>query len=618
MPYALVQNVLSCILLCLLCFTFTGIGLLLLKSLPIRTSPGQAVFLGLASGMGLTGYLVFSLGSLLLLSPTPIYILLLLLLLAACGGWKGAATKGAFRDLAPQGWPEKTACAGTVILLVLAFLLALTPEIGKDALAYHLAVPKIFLQQHGFCFVPGNYFANTPFHTEMLYLVGLFLHGDVLAKGIAFLALPATLLGIRQFSLSHARNEYPWFAMFAFAVIPSIFELSHMAYADLYLALYSMAAVYTFLTWYNGGEKSWLFLCALFTGLAASCKYSALLLPFLASLGVLWKYRRSTELGPALRELSLYLACAIVFTAPFYLKNWVLTGNPVYPFMFQFWGGKGLDAELARLLNLLYKYMGMGRSWSDYLLLPWNMSVHAQMNSTRFDGIIGPMFLISLPFLLGVRKIALEVKLIMFYCLAGFLFWASASQDIRYLTSVLPFLALLSAIILTRYRERKGLFALLGAAMACCLAFNAYLVTKDFLRIRPLAAALGIEGRDAFLGRSLSPYGMYRFGNQALPPDAKVYLVYMKNYLFLCDRACYADSMIQDYTLRKVLDAAKSPEEVRDRMKGLGFSHIMYDEVYITGERSLLSPGEKELFSNYRNKYLSLLKNEGSYYLYRL
>ena len=45
-------------------------------------------------------------------------------------------------------------------------MLVLTPEIGKDALIYHIGVPKMFLAHHGIYFIPGNIFANYPFFTR--------------------------------------------------------------------------------------------------------------------------------------------------------------------------------------------------------------------------------------------------------------------------------------------------------------------------------------------------------------------------------------------------------------------------------------------------------------------
>ncbi len=121
-----------------------------------------------------------------------------------------------------------------------------------------------------------------------------------------------------------------------------------------------------------------------------------------------------------------------------------------------------------------------------------------------------------------------------------------------------------------------------------------------------------------FLSRTLPPYPMYRFVNQALPPDARVFLIYMKNYTFLCDRDCYADAMFEAHTLQKILRQAASPSEVRDRLKTEGFTHLLYDEFYLLGDPSPLSPEEKNLFISFREMHCTLVRQSDPYRLDRL
>ncbi len=175
------------------------------------------------------------------------------------------------------------------------------------------------------------------------------------------------------------------------------------------------------------------------------------------------------------------------------------------------------------------------------------------MDSPQFDGILGPIFLLTLPFLAGLRRWETPVRVILVYALLTFLFWASSAQQIRYLIPLFPLLALVTGAIMTRYRNRKRIFALLLCIVAASLAFNGYHIIREFMKIAPLRVAVGIESRDEFLSRTLPHYPMYRFVNRNLPPDARVFLLYMKNYTFLCDRDCYADSMFEAHTLQKIL-----------------------------------------------------------------
>jgi hypothetical protein len=612
---------LTLLFLLLLAFAFTGTGLLVLKTVQVAPdSMGERLFLAYALGAGVAGYAVFALAAGQFLYPAPLYLIIALLFALACTGWRGVEVTAALRVWRPpRGWIERGALALLLLFLGAAFLLALTPEIGKDALLYHLAVPKLYLRHHGFYFIPGNAFANYPFHTEMLFLLALFLQGEILAKLLAFAVVPVILLGIRQFAMHRMeQNAYPYLSMLLFFLIPSVFQLAHMAYIDLYIALYAMGAVITFCNWYRERLAGWLILCAVFTGLALACKYSTLLFPSLGVLGVAWSHRKSEESGPVLRDLALFLGVAFLVGCPFYLKNWVLTGNPLYPFMYGIFGGKGWNPELGRLYDGLFMYLGMGRGWLDYLLLPWNVSVHARMDSVYFDGFIGPLFLIVLPFLAGIRNIEPSVRITLLFCALNFLFWATSSQNIRYLSPLFPFLALTTGMVLTAYRPQKGVAILLGLVTAGCLAFNGFQIARDFMRIRPLGVISGGESRDEFLSRSLSVYPIYRFANENLPADARIFLVYAKNWTFLLERECYADSMFEHYTLKKILAASATPAEVYKRLKEKGFTHIMYDPSYVTGVKSMLSPEEIALFAAFRDKFLILLKRDRYYSLWRL
>lgn len=614
---------LSVVLLAGFFFMVTGCGLFVMKWFrTVSFSPGERLFLGYGIGAGLIGYGVFALAALQLLYAVWLTTFLSLVSLVAIAGWRSSGIISAICAFRlPQSPAERVALTILCTLLGTLFFLTLTPETGKDALIYHLGVPNLYLKKHGFYFIEGNVFSNLPFHTEMLFLLGLFLHGDILAKGIAFLALPFIMLGMGVFVANRmAKNEYPFLCMLVFAMIPSVFVLAHTAYIDLYVAFYALSLIYAFTGWHERQERAWLVLCAFFAGLAISCKYSALFFPFPVILGILWRHRSEEEARRALRDIFTFLLVTVAVSSPFYLKNWAMTGNPLYPFMYQIFGGRGIDAEFARLFDILYKFMGMGRGWLDYMLLPWNLSFRAEMNSVRFDGVLGPIFLLVLPFLFGVRqRLEIPLKIMLTFSIAFFLFWASSSQDIRYLSPVLPLFALMTGSVLTYYRGRNRLvFLALFFAILFGLVWNARYIARDIKNIRPVGVVMGTESKEEFMNRSLSHYAMYDFMNAHLPADAKVYLIYMRNLIFLCERECYADSMYEQYTLQKILTASTSPADVYQSLKARGFTYLAFDRVYVTGSKSLLTSEQIALFKAFQGKYLTLLHTSWTNELYLL
>jgi len=602
----------------------TGTGYTLLNKTGITfNDAGEAVFYSLGLGLAGMAYAVFILGILQAIYPTSIYALMAVFaVIGLMGCFRMKRQMPILGTWSPRSMQERLACFILAICLVALFLLELTPEIGKDALIYHLAVPKLFIQHHGFYFIEGNVFANYPLFGEMLYIIGLTLQNDILAKFIHFILLLAILLGtgvfIRRQTGAHA---LPFLGMLIFLSVPSVFITAHMAYNDLFVVYYSLGAFFAFISWTEKNGKGWLILCGLFSGLAVACKYTALLLPFLGTLGVLWNaQRRRLPARKAAGDFSIYAVCLVLAGCPFYIKNWIVTGNPVYPFLFSIFGGRGWDSDQARLYDIFVYSLGMGKEPLDYLLLPWNVSLRAKMDSPQFDGIVGPIFLLILPFALGLRRLPRATKIILIYCLCVLAFWAASAQQIRYLMLVLPLLSIVIVVILSYYREQqcKALSAVIFLLISVSLAYNFYYIARDFQKIRPLPVISGLENREDFLKRSIPSYGMYSFANRHLPNDAKIFSIFMKNYGFLCDRSFYADAMFESHTLQKILSSSHDSQQVRTALNKRGFTHIMYDANYVTGDWSTLAPREKELFAAFRNEYLTYLNEDRSYLLYQI
>jgi hypothetical protein len=620
MRATLVQQGVTIFFLAGWCLITTGVGRLCLSAAAIRlASRGEGLFLSAGIGITITGYAVFLLGVTGSLDPSGIHLLLISLAFISAAGWSRTLRTAPAAPAGRSVW-DLPAAVVLGILLLAGFFLVLTPEMGKDALIYHLAVPKLYLLHHGFYFIPGNVFAGYPLLGEMHYLLALFLQNDILAKTMNYAVLCGILLGMGLFARFLLREHaLPALSMLIFLSIPSVFAVSHMAYNDLFVTFFTLAAFYSFLRWSEQGMTAWLILCGVFSGSAAACKYTALLLTPFGCLGILWcSSRRKAETLQALRLLALYAAAALIAGSPFYLKNWLMSGNPFYPFFYGIFGGRGWDGDQARLYDLFIQNLGMGRSLLDYLLLPWNLSLRAKMDSPQFDGILGPIFLLILPFLAGLRHWETPVRLLLIYVLLTFLFWASSAQQIRYLIPLFTVLAIVTGAILTRYRCRKRIFVLLLCLVAGSLAFNGYHIVRDFMKISPLRVAVGIESRDDFLSRTLPPYRMYRFIHRNLPPNARVFLLYMKNYTFLCDRDCYADSMFEAHTLQMILREESFADGVRNRLKAMGFTHLLYDGIFLLGEPSLLSAEEKSIFMDFQERYLRCVRQEGHYHLYRL
>jgi hypothetical protein len=348
------------------CLVTMGVGRLCLSSTAIRfASRNEGLFLSAGTGLVIAGYAVFLLGVTGSLAPSGIALLLISLALLSVAGWLRPIRTAPAMPAGHFVW-ERLAAVLLGILLLANFLLTLTPETGKDALIYHLAVPKLYLLHQGFYFIPGNVFAGYPLLGEMHYILALFLQNDILAKAMNYAVLCGILLGMGLFARHVLQNQqFSGVSMLIFVSIPSVFAVSHVAYNDLIVTFFTLAAIYSFFRWSEDRLTTWMILCGLFSGSAAACKYTALLLTPLGCLGILWfAHRRKAESIPALRLLALYAAAAFIAGSPFYLKNWIVMENPFYPFFYGIFGGRGTATRRASTTSSSRTSAWDGISWT--------------------------------------------------------------------------------------------------------------------------------------------------------------------------------------------------------------------------------------------------------------
>ena len=262
--------------------------------------------------------------------------------------------------------------AMTVFAAAVLMLGSWLPPSEFDVLEYHLQAPKEFFQQGSIGFVPHNIYANMPLGTEMHSLAMMTLVGEqdawlggLIGKSItaAFSLVGAALLG--AFVTRKFGTLFGWCAAGMWLTSPGIAHVAIFGLIDGVLATYVLAAAVAIIgaleslrertLMLQSPEESELPSLRLMTywrlagvasGAAAAAKYPGLILaviPVLAFLGwAAWRYRRvfhqrEVILAAGLIALELAATCG-----PWYAKNWVLAGNPVYPLAADIFGGKTL------------------------------------------------------------------------------------------------------------------------------------------------------------------------------------------------------------------------------------------------------------------------------------
>jgi len=544
-----------------------------------------------AFGAGAWSFVWFLVGvARLYRAPVAVLALLVGLALAAIGARRAGAPRRATSDPARRGTLETAAWAVLALSLTLALIAALAPPTGKDALTYHRAVPRAYLDAGGIVEVPQNipsYFAlGAEMHGLWAMLLGGLSRprvGEVAFGAVLFAFFPLLLATVYGWARERAlgRSE-ALIAAGLVATVPTAYYVASNAYVDLAQALYVTLAIHAAARWWTTLEPARLAHLALALGFGLSVKLLTAFIVFPLILVVLLRARAASgEPGgpePAAGSLAVAglgaLAIGVALGSPWYLRNWAWTGSPLFPFYLNVWpaGVSGWDTERSVLYQQFLWEFGGARGVLDYLVAPVRLSLFAQPEEARFyDGVLGISFLLGLVFVgwaLWRRALDREMGIAAEAAAVYFLFWLTSSQQLRLLLAALPAFAL--AVAGSVAGRRALAWALLASTLAGSLVIVAWFADE-----RPLRAVLGGESRADYLRRRLDHYPYYELIHAATAPTARVWLVNMRRDTYHLDRPHVSDYIFEDYTLRKHLDAARDVGDLRERARALGITHLL-------------------------------------------
>ena len=507
------------------------------------------------------------------------------------------------------------------VLVLLSLTLALAPAFATDALVYHLAVPKAYLEAGGLINLPNNVFSFYPQHTEMLYLFALALGTDHLAQltglGIVFLLL----IAMHQYYRQKGSATYALLVPAVFLSTPAFFTVAYSAYVDLQTAAYTFMAFYAWENWRSRKQTGWFYMMILFVGTALATKLTAVIALPIAFLGV--ALQNNTSPRKVLGQCFLLVLGALLFILPWWGRNYFFTENPFAPFFMQLFGGdQGMNWDLGRSLQhfLYFSSYGMGHGILDFLLLPINLTFFGQPHSLRFDGQVGILYFLLLPALYGLRRQSMPMVITF---LIFMVFWFTQTQQVRLLGTPFAFLAILSIRGMEEWfssdsgKVNKQGKNFLLAVLVLGLIFNTSLIAKAWARIQPLPYIFQKESREPFLMRQLPSYSVYLSANHLVGQDEKILLVYMRNFGFLMDKPFFSDSVFENHTLKEIIDVEVYAGDIINRLKSMGITHILFNHKFVFGKYSAFSPGEKGILKNFlaRHAQRILVKNE--FFLYR-
>ncbi|MCH8004327.1 MAG: glycosyltransferase family 39 protein [Nanoarchaeota archaeon] len=469
------------------------------------------------------------------------------------------------------------------LFVILNFIISFSPPWNHDSLAYHLAVPKIYIENHKIIYIPHIFFSNLPSLIDMISMVGLLLSSSILSHLFAYALSVTLVLAIFSFCKNFFNTRIAILASLIFYSFPMVIEFVSTAYIDIQLALFVFLSIYGLFMHFHSKKNSWLYLSAIFIGFAISSKT----LGVLAFVGIIILLVYNLFLRLAKNKINfqdvffkilVFCLIAFIITMPWLVKSYVFTGNPVWPFFNDFFGGNYWDKEHQEFGK--NELLGRELSIVNYIRLPWDLHVQIvqwedDFNLLRDRNIhegerLGPFFLTFLPFYFFFRKKNKILNALFFFIFIYITLWFFIANVGRYLLYAAPLIAVISAYVIIELFKNRYLSKILKILLIFTFSFNLIIWfggnTKD------LVVALGFESEDSFYDRQAPIYKPSKFINSNLPENSKILLFRDVKGFFLERDYVWSNPTTQVYIN---YSKYKNEKDYYEDLKKLGITHIM-------------------------------------------
>lgn len=338
-----------------------GVGDGLLRRWTSRFDPALRIGLAGLVGLGVFGLLLLPVG---LMSTSFPVIVGLGGLLAALGFWQWRNLLHSARfEVARQGLPF-LATVVTGIVCIGTFIVSLGPSdaMDWDSLAYHLAVPKIWILEGKISYIGFIHHSNFPFAVDNLYLFGLHVGGESGAKAFTVAYFAFGLIAVFGFVRGRFGINAGWWSVLALLGVPALIWETGTAYIDAAHGMLAGLGILLIARWLEEMEdKDPLFIGAIMLGLGAASKYTGLQV-VLACGFVIIILLLARNSKAHWRPVILAGGIAIAIPSPWLLKNAIWTGNPVFPFFYERFGGRNWDQFAADIYRDEQQTFGVGRT----------------------------------------------------------------------------------------------------------------------------------------------------------------------------------------------------------------------------------------------------------------
>jgi len=488
------------------------------------------------------------------------------------------------------------------------FLNCFCPPIARDAVNYHLFLPKLWLQNHGIIYSWENIYTFFPHFWENIYAYALAMGSDRTPTLLHFmtLILSASIIIKIMKNILEVPDKYCLIGALIFISTPSVMLNASCAYVDIAATFYLLAALYHML---NAEKKLCLkefFLSAFFLGIAASIKYTAMLwlILFIPLIGVR-KY-----FSP--NNILVYCFISLLPPAPHLIHNYILSANPFFPLFNNIFHSPYLDDIKSMLYAGLAQSYGYGNTLYDLITSPLRLILSSQMNiPQRFDGIIGFTYLFTLCVIFIRKKPFSFLKNIAPVLLLSYIIWFFTSQQIRFLFFPLAVLAIIIASSAAQINKK-----FLNTLIILISLTNCYYPVKDALETKKYTVLAGRCTEEKFLSHNIPAYPIIQTCNKLNLTGKKILLLNIGNGAYYFKNPIFQESLFEDYTFLTLLKQGDTA--TINFLRRNNILYILSDNTWMQPKTPRYFPESYLCYNRFRLRYLTPITEQNDYILYKI
>ncbi|MBF0408001.1 MAG: hypothetical protein HQM10_11640 [Candidatus Riflebacteria bacterium] len=549
--------------------------------------------------------------------------------------------------------PEKiilsiTEIPGKTLLLIsvtisLFTAISLSPSIAYDDHVYQMSAIDGFFQSESIWFESSQQNVYRPLaHATFTALIKK-VFGEYAARvsSSIFLLMICIILGrIKPFLCGI-------FAVAALISNPQWVFLSGTYYVEPFLCLLFILAIDSAETIFNSNEThisaKTLFFAGFLWGSLPSAKYSGIYLLLMPFIIAGW------------RAFSIKLlsgcVCGFALTAfPFYLKNLVSASNLFFPHQLFFYTGipftftERLFQEAGTgdvLVDFGYQdflnRFGMGRTFPDLLMAPFNVSFFSQFHDKKhalsyFDGQVSIVSFILLVYGIAVlirlfhqnssntlNLVTTSANTIFFkrilVCFVLWILWVKGPHQVRFLMPLVTYSSYLYGKFDIAKLISPGIsftWRHLAVIMMIIPWTFSYAADKA---VKTCHVVSGTISEEDYLNRRVPPYRVFKWMENNLPADSKILLLLEERSYFLKLQHYWTDLLPQ--TFINFLYRCKTAENAARILRKFKITHIMMPvygwNIY---ESAVSEPVYNSIFREIFSSRLKMLFNNGQFMIF--